>query len=71
MRTIIEMVAAVSRKVVINPVYERTLYTPFVFTKHWHKSNGEMMHTLEITVLQHRQRRHESWSNDVSLKQFY
>ena len=32
--------------------------------------NGELMHTIEIPILQHCQWCHESWSNDVSLKQF-
>ena len=52
MGTSLELVAAVSWKVVICSVYEPLLH--FVVTWHRYKKiNGEMMHIKEILVLQH------------------
>ena len=61
MRKLLELVAAVSGNYPL--VYETTLH--FVGTKHWYKISGEMLHSIEISILQHCQWRHESWGNDV------
>ena len=66
--TIWELVAAASWKVVICPVYN--LYSISSVLGIDIKINGEMMHTIEMPILQHCQWRHESWSNDVSLNNF-
>ena len=49
MRTILELVAAVRYKFVIRPVYELHLSVLSIPIK----INGEMMHTIEIPILQH------------------
>ena len=58
----IELMAAVRWKVFIRPVYENTLH--FISTKDKYKIRGEMLHTIEISIFQHCQWRHESWEWD-------
>ena len=56
-------------KGVFRLVYECILH--FVCTKNWYNNCDEMLHSIEISISQDCQWRHESWSNDVSLNQFY
>ena len=70
MRTILQLVEAVTLKVVIRRVYERILNFVCAICKHWYQINGEMMHTIEIQILKFHSNVMSHEENEVSLKQF-